>query len=114
MTATFSGVNGHHAANQNPLFSQTHDINTNLYYLFLLRTDKSESILCQKGKKSCENIVMHQENNNKWLFFLLDIESEAFKMEYKCEFTVKKDNLDSTSTGSPTILLPGMSNSLKD
>ncbi|XP_044073804.1 junction-mediating and -regulatory protein-like isoform X2 [Siniperca chuatsi] len=33
--------------------------------------------------------------------------SEAMNSTYQCEFTVKKDDLDSTKSGNPTILLPG-------
>nr|XP_046260801.1 uncharacterized protein LOC124067476 isoform X1 [Scatophagus argus] len=65
------------------------------------------TILCQKGMENCKNIIMHQENLNKFLFIILNIGPEAMDMKYECEFTVKKDDLDYTTTGAPTILLPG-------
>ncbi|XP_041806627.1 uncharacterized protein LOC121616071 isoform X2 [Chelmon rostratus] len=65
------------------------------------------TLLCQKGMNDCKNIIMHEENSNKCLFIILNIGPEALNMKYECEFTVKKDDLDYTETGTPTILLPG-------
>lgn len=57
---------------------------------------------------------MHPKNSNKCLFIILNIGPEAMAMTYQCEFTVKKDDLYYTEKGIPTILLPGMFNSLED
>ncbi|KAK1902776.1 Complement receptor type 2 [Dissostichus eleginoides] len=70
------------------------------------QTDKS-TMLCQKGMKECKDIIMLQKNPNKWLFILLNIEPEAMKMKYECEFTVEERGLDKTKSGDATILLPG-------
>ncbi|XP_044073802.1 protein cappuccino-like isoform X1 [Siniperca chuatsi] len=86
-----------HTANTNSV------IDVRLYGIY--RTDKT--VLCQKGMINCSNIVMHQENPKKWHFIILNSGSEAMNSTYQCEFTVKKDDLDSTKSGNPTILLPG-------
>nr|XP_046260802.1 uncharacterized protein LOC124067476 isoform X2 [Scatophagus argus] len=72
------------------------------------------TILCQKGMENCKNIIMHQENLNKFLFIILNIGPEAMDMKYECEFTVKKDDLDYTTTGAPTILLPASGSAKMD
>ncbi|XP_038577241.1 uncharacterized protein LOC119904541 [Micropterus salmoides] len=64
-------------------------------------------MLCQKGMEKCEDIIMHEENQYKWLFIMLNVGQEAMNTEYECEFTVKKGNLDYTEKGTPTVLLPG-------
>ncbi len=64
--------------------------------------------------KDCENITMHLERPNKYLFIIYNIGSEAMNMKYQCEFTIKKGDLDYTVKGTPTMLLPGMLNPLKD
>lgn len=71
-------------------------------------------MLCQKGMEKCEDIIMHEENQYKWLFIMLNVGQEAMNTEYECEFTVKKGNLDYTEKGTPTVLLPGMFNYLGD
>ncbi|XP_049905454.1 uncharacterized protein LOC126393363 isoform X1 [Epinephelus moara] len=63
-------------------------------------------LLCQKGKKDCKNIIMHQVNLKRWLFILLDVGPEAMKITYQCEFTVIIDELEHTKEGTPTRLLP--------
>lgn len=65
------------------------------------------SLLCQKKQKDCKNITMHEENPKKWLFIILNIGPEAMNMKYECEFTVKKDDIDFTKTGAPTVLQRG-------
>ncbi|XP_073330413.1 uncharacterized protein [Pagrus major] len=66
-----------------------------------------ELVLCQKGWDDCENIIMRQQNPNKSLFIIFNIEPEAMNMKYQCEFTVKENDIDYTATGIPTTLLPG-------
>ncbi|XP_034431053.1 uncharacterized protein LOC117755390 isoform X1 [Hippoglossus hippoglossus] len=63
-------------------------------------------MLCQKGKNDCENIVMYPQNPNKCLFILLKLGPEDMDATYQCEFTVKKDGIDKTRTGTPTRLRP--------
>ncbi|CAK6967629.1 uncharacterized protein LOC122992283 [Scomber scombrus] len=75
-------------------------------------TDNSRrSVLCQRGQKHCENIVMYQDRHNKSIFILLNIEEEAMNMLYECEFTLTKEELDYTKRGEPTRLLPAPANS---
>ncbi|XP_051260453.1 uncharacterized protein LOC127365919 [Dicentrarchus labrax] len=67
-----------------------------------------QTILCQKGMDACDKIIMHQENPKKFLFILLNIGPVEMNKKYECEFTVKCDNdVDYTSTGRQTELLPG-------
>ncbi|TNN48010.1 hypothetical protein EYF80_041782 [Liparis tanakae] len=63
-------------------------------------------MLCQKGKKDCENMTMHQESAHKWLFILLNVGPEAMSVRYECEFTVNEDDFDIQRKGTPTELLP--------
>ncbi|KAL3055968.1 hypothetical protein OYC64_018636 [Pagothenia borchgrevinki] len=67
----------------------------------------TSTMLCQKGMKDCKDIIMLQKDPNKWLFILLNIEPEAMKMKYECEFTVEEGGLDKTELGDVTILLSG-------
>ncbi|XP_037343551.2 uncharacterized protein LOC119228299 [Pungitius pungitius] len=74
--------------------------------LSALSVTNKASLLCQKGRTDCENIAMLRASPQKWLFILLNIGPEAMAVKYQCVFTVKKDNLDLTRTGTPTQLLP--------
>ncbi|XP_023147451.2 uncharacterized protein LOC111582831 [Amphiprion ocellaris] len=65
------------------------------------------SILCQKEKKDCKNIVMYRESDKKFTFILLNIGPEEMKMAYECEMTLKTGDIDDTEKGTPTRLLPG-------
>ncbi|XP_034418392.1 uncharacterized protein LOC117751007 isoform X2 [Cyclopterus lumpus] len=69
-------------------------------------TDKPR-MLCQKGKKNCENTAMYQESPQQWLFVLLNIGPEAMTVKYECEVTVNEGDLDIQRKGTPTQLLPG-------
>ncbi|XP_031729310.1 uncharacterized protein LOC116397734 [Anarrhichthys ocellatus] len=93
-----ASISCEHTANVNSV----EDVRLNVISL----TDKPR-LLCQKGKKYCKNISMHEENPHKWLFIMLNIGPEAMTKKYECGFTVRTDDLDHTETGTPTKLLPG-------
>ncbi|KAF3843531.1 hypothetical protein F7725_002380, partial [Dissostichus mawsoni] len=76
-----------------------------------LTVNPSTTISCEHtaNVKSVKDVRLNsisQYNPNKWLFILLNIEPEAMKMKYECEFTVEERGLDKTKSGDVTILLP--------
>ncbi|XP_053296258.1 uncharacterized protein LOC128456195 isoform X2 [Pleuronectes platessa] len=64
------------------------------------------SMLCQKGEKNCKDIFMYPQYPNKCLFIILNLRPEDMDATYQCEFTVKKDGIEKTKTGTPTRLRP--------
>ncbi|XP_041663452.1 uncharacterized protein LOC121522849 [Cheilinus undulatus] len=65
-------------------------------------------MLCQKGKKPCKDMVLYQENDKKFIFFIFNIDQKAMKIKYQCEFTVEHENIHHDGTGNTsTTLLEG-------
>lgn len=70
--------------------------------------EANQTLLCQKGMETCQNVEMYEQSPKKYLFIINNIGPKAMNMKYECEFTVKINDLDYTVRGRPTILLPGM------
>ncbi|XP_067373054.1 uncharacterized protein [Channa argus] len=69
--------------------------------------DNKRTLLCQKAMHGCENVLIHSNNPQKWLFILLNVGQEAMNTLYECEFTLVENDLHETETGEPTRLLQG-------
>ncbi|KAM4559117.1 uncharacterized protein PAE49_013631 isoform 2-T2 [Odontesthes bonariensis] len=63
-----------------------------------------ESLLCQKGMPSCNNVSMYEESPNKYFFILLNIGPEAMNLTYKCQISMEINDVDHTEKGKPTEL----------
>ncbi|KAM3608387.1 uncharacterized protein V6R79_024260 [Siganus canaliculatus] len=73
-----------------------------------LEGEPRRTLLCQKGMKPCEKVVMIQEHpESRCLFILHNIGPEDMKLKYECEVTVNINDFHRTVSGTPTILLPG-------
>lgn len=67
----------------------------------------SHRLLCQKGMKDCEGVVLHEDGPNTYLFIILNVGPQAMNLKYECEFTIKVNDVDYTKKGTPTILIAG-------